>query len=261
MVSALALPSPAAAQYSAQPIESRAIGETYHVEISAGLWNPTPEIFVSSRALDIVGTDIDAVNDLGVIQRKFGEFSLTLRPWKQHKFRFHYLPMRYEASSTISRDLVFNGTTYQLGLPVSSVLDWKSYQFAYEYDFIYRDRGFVGVVLQTKYTDVQVQLDSAVGSEFTRARGPLPSVGGIGRGYVTSNVSITGEATLFRLPAGIHEGYQGEYLDYNVYGTVNITDHFGTQVGYRSVDVNYQVDRDTGSLQMRGLYFSGVVRF
>ena len=48
---------------------------------------------------------------------------------------------------------------------------------------------------------------------------------------------------------------------YNVYGTVNITDHFGTQVGYRSIDVNYQADRDTGSLQMRGLYFSGVVRF
>ena len=80
MVSALALPSPAAAQYSAQPIENRAIGETYHVEISAGLWNPTPEIFVSSRAFDIIGTDIDAVNDLGVIQKKFGEFSLTLRP-------------------------------------------------------------------------------------------------------------------------------------------------------------------------------------
>ena len=261
LLSTLALPVPATAQFGAAPVENRAVGETYHVEVTAGLWNPTPDMVVSSQAFGMVGTDIDLVDDLGVIKKRFGEFGLTLRPATKHKFRFHYVPMRYEASATIPRDIVFNGATYHVGLPVNSAIDWKAYRFGYEYDFIYRDRGFVGVVLEAKYTEVQVKLDSVVGSEFARARGPLPAIGGIGRGYIGSNVSITGEVTLFRLPERIDENYRGKYLDFNLYGTVNFTDHFGTQIGYRSIDVSYQVKTDTGDLKLRGLYFGGVLRF
>jgi hypothetical protein len=256
-----ALPGPALGQYGAVPVENRAIGETYRVEIAAGLWNPTPDMVVTSPALGIAGSDIDVVEDLGVVKKRFGEFKLVLRPAKKHKFRFHYMPMSYEASTTIARDLVFNGATYHVGLPVTSALNWTTYRGGYEYDFIYRDRGFLGVVAEVKYTDVEVTLDSPIGSEFTRARGPLPALGIIGRGYVASMVSLTGEVTLFQLPDTIGEDYRGRYVDYDFYGTVNFTDHLGTQVGYRSLDVHYEVQDDSGTLKLGGLYFSGVVRF
>jgi hypothetical protein len=254
---ALVLPGGAAAQYG----ENRAIGETYRVEVTAGLWNPSPDMVVSSHSLGIIGSDIDIVDDLGVVKKRFGEFRLVLRPGKQHKFRFQYIPMSYEASTTIARDLVFNGATYHLGLPVNSALDWKAYRVGYEYDFFYRDRGFIGVVAEAKYTDVEVKLDSPIGSEFTRARGPLPAIGVVGRGYVAEMASLTGEVTLFHLPSSIGEDYRGKYMDYDFYGTVNFTDHVGTQVGYRSIDVHYRVKEDAGTLKLGGLYFSGVVRF
>ena len=44
-------------------------------------------------------------------------------------------------------------------------------------------------------------------------------------------------------------------------GTVNFTDNFGAQGGYRSFDVIYKVDNDNGDLQVKGLYFGGVARF
>ena len=44
-------------------------------------------------------------------------------------------------------------------------------EFGYEYDFVVKNRGFVGFVLEAKYTDVQVQLASPIASEFAHARG------------------------------------------------------------------------------------------
>ena len=44
-------------------------------------------------------------------------------------------------------------------LPVATDLKWKAYRFGYEWDFVYRDRGFVGVVLEAKYTDVEDDAD------------------------------------------------------------------------------------------------------
>ena len=41
----------------------------------------------------------------------------------------------------------------------------------------------------------------------------------------------------------------------------NFTNNVGAQVGYRSFDVLYKVEQDEGNLQLKGLYFGGVVRF
>ena len=74
------------------------------------------------------------------------------------------------------------------------------------------------------------------------------------------NISITGEFTFFKLP-DIDEDYSGQYFDFDLYGTVNFTDNFGAQGGYRSFDVFYKIEDDNGDLQLKGLYFGGVVRF
>ena len=59
----------------------------------------------------------------------------------------------------------------------------------------------------------------------------------------------------------IDEDYGGSYFDFDIYGTVNFNDYVGAQGGYRSFDVFYKVEQDTGDMQVRGLYFGGVVRF
>lgn len=251
---------PAEAQF--RPISSPATGENYAVEVSYGLWNPTPDFVISSEELGIAGTDIDLVEDLGIEKKRLGDFRVVLRPAKKHKFRIGYVPIKYEVEGAVlRRDIVFNGQLYRIGLPVNAKADWKAWRFGYEYDFFYRDRGFIGVVLEAKYTDVRVDLESPVVSEFARARAPIPAIGIISRGYLARNVSVTGEFTMFRLPNGEDDEYKGAYYDFDIYGTINFTNNVGAQFGYRSLDVSYTVEEDFGDIKLNGVYFSGVVRF
>jgi len=251
--------TPAHAQFVAG--SGRATGENYRVEISGSLWDPTPDILITSESLEgIPGSRIDFVEDLGIEKKWFKQLKVVLRASEKHKFRFEYTPIKYEASATLQRNVVFNGILFPISIPVDSEVIWRAYRFGYEYDFIYKDRGFVGLVLEAKYTDVEATLTNGRDTEFVRAHAPIPALGVIGRGYVAPNISITGEFTFFKVP-DVDEDYGGRYFDLDIYGTVNFTEHVGAQGGYRSFDVTYKVENDNGDLRLRGLYLGGVVRF
>lgn len=254
-------PTPAAAQYRPRGVSDRATGETYHVEVGGYLWPPSPSILITSEGLGIPGTPIDFVEDLGIERTTFRQLKVVLRPGTKHKFRFEYTPINFDADSILRRSVVFNGQRFDIALPVETEVNWKAYRFGYEWDFLYRDRGFVGLLLELKYTDISATLSNAfVGSEFVHARAPIPAIGVIGRGYVAPNISITGEFSAFKLP-DVDEDYGGSYYDFDLYGTVNFTDNFAAQAGFRSLTVSYHVEEDLGDLKMKGLYFGGVVRF
>jgi hypothetical protein len=266
LLAGLIAATPAEAQFAAShPAGNRATGETYHVELAGTIWNPTPAISIVSEGLGQPGDSVDFVTTLGIEKKTFKQIKIVLRPATKHKFRFEYTPISYEADKIVPVSFVFNGQRFNIGVPVNTELTWKAYRFGYEWDFVYRDRGFAGLILEAKYTDVSATLTAAVvgAAQFTEARAPIPAIGFIGRGYVVPNISITGEFTAFKLPekALNSDDYSAKYYDFDIYGTVNFTDHFGAQIGYRSFDVFYKVKRDTGSLNLKGPYFGGVVRF
>lgn len=258
--------APAEAQYGARRAGSnRATGETYHVEVAGTLWSPTPEIAIASEGLGQLGDNIDFVNTLGIEKKTFKQLKVVLRPATKHKFRFEYTPITYTAQKTVPVTFVFNGQRFDIGVPVTTDLKWNAYRIGYEWDFIYRDRGFAGLVLDLKYTELSATLTApTVGAaQFTEAKAPIPAIGFIARGYVVPNISITGEFTAFKLPekALNSDDYSGKFYDFDIYGTVNFSDNFGAQAGYRSFDVFYKVKQDTGTLKLTGLYFGGVARF
>lgn len=261
-VACLMLSVPAAAQYGAASTQG-SIGDRYNIEASVGWWNPEPDAVVSSESLGIPGDNINLVTDLGIEQKRIPDLRLVLRPGTKHKFRFNYLPLKYSAESVVQREFVFNGQRYRLGLPVNTTADLTTFRIGYEYDFIYRERGFLGVLLDVKYTNVDVQLDSPIGSEFTSQVAPIPTIGIVGRGYILPNLSITGEVSFFSVPDNLAEQIEadGRYLDYDFYGTFNINRHVGAQLGVRSIDVSYFKDLDSGTLNFTGLYFGAVVRY
>jgi hypothetical protein len=258
---------PAEAQYKARRgTSNRATGEKYNIELAGTIWNPTPEIVISSESLGILGDNIDFVNTLGLPKSKFKQLKLVLRPGTKQKLRLEYTPIKYNGQNTLATSFVFNGQRYTVGLPVTSELLWKAYRFGYEYDFVYKSRGFAGLLIETKYTDITATLTATLlgvtRSEFTHARGPIPSIGFIGRGYIVPNISITGEFSGFpEIGTTGSSRYGGKYYDFDLYGTVNFSDNFGAQVGYRSLDVLYKVNKDNGTMKLKGLYFGGVTRF
>ena len=265
LIALLAFAVPASAQYRPRPINDPATGERYHIEGGVDFWFPNTEILVASGGTGalsgLTGTQINAKTDLGLTDKRLPKFQLTLRPVRSQKFRLEYIPINFEATTTLTRNIDFNGQRYRVGIPSNTTLDWKAYRFAYEFDFVTKNRGFAGFIIEAKYTDVAVQLNSPVLSEFASARAPLPALGGIGRFYVVPNISITGEVTGFKLPDSIDSRYGGHYVDIDIYGTVNFSDNFGVKGGFRSLDMGYLVKQDSGSFTLKGIYFGVVARY
>ena len=250
---------PARAQYGRPMVSDPAIGEKYHVEAVINFWNPNLEAQISSESLGIGGSDIDVKADLGYVDKSIREFKFVLRPGVKHKFRIAYTPIKYEGDVLLVRTIIFNGIAFNVGLPVQTEFTWNTWRFGYEYDFVHTDRGFVGFILEARYVDAQLALRTPIDNEFTQAKGPVPAIGGIGRVYVHKHVSITGEITGMKVPE--IQGYAGSFFDLDIYGTVNFTNNVGVQAGYRTLDAAYTAKKDTGDLNMRGLYFTGVARF
>ena len=198
------------------------VGEDYNVEVSFNFWKPTPEPTIRSEALGILGTDIDLVTDLGIESKWLKDFGVVLRPGRKHRFRIDYLALNYEAEATLSREFIFNGLRYPVGLPVSTTAKFNTWRFGYEYDFLYTSRGFLGVLLDAKFTDMDVGLNSPIGDEFSKQLVPIPTIGGVGRVYVTRNVSLNGEMSYFKIPDSAFDDYQGRYLDYDFSGVFNM---------------------------------------
>ncbi len=268
---ALLWAAPAQAQYRPRPLNDPSTGEVYHIEGFAGFWFPRADMSIASEQFGLQGSKIDFKNDLGLDDQRFANVRVTLRPVKSFKLRFEYTPIKYEQSSTLKRDIVFNGQNYPTNLPVNSSLEWHAYRFALEEDFISKDRWFIGLVLEAKYTDVKAQLDTPLPvcknnlcaplSEFTHARAPIPALGGIGRVYIVPNIAVTVEVTGFRLPDNLIKNTQGHYVDVDVYGTLNFTNNIGVQAGFRSLNVGYFVKPDSGDFKLKGAYFGLVARY
>jgi hypothetical protein len=258
---AILVPSFAAAQVAAPVPSTRAIGEEYRIELSGGLWNPSVfgTIAVTNDRIEAEGTTISFVDDLGFKQTQFGDVRLVLRPAKKHKFRVQYTPVSYSAESTFSREIIFNGILYPVNMPVNSTFDWKVWRFGYEYDFVYRDRWYVGLLLEARYTEMSASLQSPVNNEFTRARAPLPALGLVTRVYPLPNLSLTAEISGMKVPD--IEEYKAHYADIDVYATFNFMHNFGVQAGWRRMNTFLQIEGDKGDIKFSGLWFGGAARF
>ncbi len=253
--------APALAQFNAPaPV---APGEDYRVELGAMLWSPTPELAINTDALDILGVgEVDFVQEFGIQKKRFTEYRVTLKAARKHKLRFHYVPISYDPDViTLERTITFGGRTFTVGVPADADVEWKMWRFGYEWDFLSRTSGFLGLIAELKHNKVRAQIDSPIGSELAEETAPIPAIGIIGRGYLTEYVSITGEFTGFKMLDSITEEFDGELWDFDIYATASLGRNVGVQGGYRSIDVEYIADEDLGRLKMKGLYFGGVVRF
>jgi hypothetical protein len=253
--------APASAQFVPRTLNDPATGESYHIEGSAGFWGPAADMNISSESLGISGSNIDFKRDLGLADHRFRELQLVFRPGVKHKLRLQYIPIKFSQSATLTRDITFNGQLYRIGFPVNSQLSWKAYRFSYEYDFISKNRGFGGLILETKYTDVEASLQSPILLEYAHVRGPIPAIGGIARFYPVPNISITGELSGITVPASVSPDYNAHFADLDIYGTINLTNNVGAKIGYRAFNVAYKIDKDTGNFVLQGLYFGIVARY
>jgi hypothetical protein len=257
----LTVPAMAAAQYGAPELEPGVPAEQYHVEFAGTIWNPNLSGIISSERLGVIGSSVDFVEDLGFEQTSFADMRIVLRPSKKSRFRIQYTPIEYKAETTLKRDLLFNGQKFPLSLPLQSQLDWKVWRFGYEYDFIYRERGFIGVLLEGRYTQMTAELASPLMSESTKVSAPLPAIGIVGRVYPIPEVAVNFEVTTFRVPEDTIPDVEANYYDWDIYGTINVHPKVGLQVGFRRMTNFLVIKNDSADVKFQGLWFGGALRY
>jgi hypothetical protein len=246
--------------------------ENFHVELGLMFWSPTPEILIQTGSLAALGQPaVDFVQEFGIEKTRFTEFRGVIRAGKKHKIRVSNVLMEYHESATLQRTIVFGGQTFPTSVPATADLSWRLWRFGYEWDFVAKDRGLVGLITELKYNEVSALLAATgFGSELTEVTAPIPTVGVILRAYPHKTTSITMEFTGFKMPGFIGsrisdslsgDDFDAKMYDLDIYGTVNFSKYVGVQAGYRSVTADYLVEDDSGDLKMKGLYFGGLVRF
>lgn len=265
-MAALIAPVQALAQYSAPDSGSSAIGEKYHVELGGTLWNPDLAGVISSEQFKITGSQINLLTDLGYTKTRFKDVRIVLRPSKKSKFNIQYTPIQYEAETTFKQVLVFNGIKFPVNVPVESHFSWKVWRLGYEYDFLYKPRGFVGMLIEGRMTTAEARLTtrtpiiSPAIDEFNKRSAPLPAIGVIGRAYPLPQLAVNFSVTGFKLP-NVDPKYQAKYFDWDINGTVNVTNNFGVQMGWRKITNFMVIEKDSGDVKFQGFWFGAAVRY
>ena len=244
----------------AAPAQAQVLpAEDHIVELGVMFWKPSPELTLSTDALAGTGiSEVDFVEEFGIEDKMFPEFRAAIG--RNHKFRLSYVKFDYAEDATIRRTFTFQGRTFTVGAPATADIKWDLWKFGYEWDFISRERGFLGAVVDVKYNKIDASVDSPVlrSTAATDVTAPVPTIGVIGRGYILPMVAITGEFSGISIN---RDDFEAKFFDFDIYGTVSFGRNLGAQAGYRSVDVHYLSDEDTGDLKMKGPYFGGVLRF
>ena len=222
--------------------------------MSFNFWKPTPEPIIRSEALGILGSDIDLVTDLGIESKWLKDFGVVLRPGRKHRFRIDYLPLNYEAEATLSREFVFNGLRYPVGLPVSTTAKFNTWRFGYEYDFLYTSRGFLGVLFDAKLTDIDVGLNSPIGDEFSQAAGADSDDRRRGPRLRHAGTSpSTARSATSRFPTASSTTTRAATSTTTSPPSSTCTGTAAVQLGYRSIDVFYERRARRRHAELQGL--------
>ena len=260
LAAAVLMPSAAAAQ-SGRSSSRPAMGENYYMELAATWWKPAVKGSITSDSLDLVGSNINLVDDLGFTEKpRFRDIRITVRPGRKHKLRFQHTPLEFDAESVLTREISFAGQVYPVSLPVASALTWKVWRFGYEWDVITKSRGFVGVLFELRRTELSAELTSLVASGSVLAEAPLPSIGIVSRVYPLPDLALNFEFSGFKVPE-MDGDYEGTYSDLEVSAMVNINNNLGVSAGWRRLNTDIRIERDFGDLKFSGIWFGGAIRF
>ena len=231
-------------------------GENFHVEFDTLWWHPSPELGVqtgSLASLDINTVYLDSVFDIQ--EAWFTDFRFVYRPARRHRIRFGYSPTRYEESAVLSGIRLgarsFTGTA-------AADIRWSLWRVGYQWDFISRNRAFVGVLGEVKYNRARASVRSGGASEVVEADAPAPTIGVNGRFYPLSHLAVAGEFAVFKYTGG---DFDGTFFDYDISATASVSRNFGVQGGYRAVSADYFQDPDRGDLTLKGVYVGIISRF
>jgi hypothetical protein len=205
---------------------------------------------------------LDLDQDIG-----FNSYSTFLgkADWKfTHKNHLYFIATNFSQSKTVvlNRTITFQGKTYNVGATATGTLDSLFLSPGYQYDFIRRKRGSLGVQVQLNLVEItgtmaaasQVNngVPQAASVSSGRLRAPLPVAGPIIRFYIIPNSSrLFVDANVLGMYFFGYGNYVSSYGMLGVTLTKNLSLRGGYTLGSR-VDVKTKSDRLGMTLSQHG---------
>lgn len=233
------------------------VGEDYNIEVEGRYWQPKLDSTVKVVQNNI-GLDVKLVDDLGIGERKdFAEGRFQVKFAKKHKFNLSYIPLKWDASKTLTKIVEFAGKTYTVGADVQSRLDLKLLKVGYEYDFLTGKNGFLGGTFDVLVADASVELKAPALSLAAEEKEtlPIPMIGLKGRVYPVKWVNFTG--SLSGLPLGSY----GYVLDAEASLNFNPVKYVGISAGYRYFETKIEYNDNSLDFKLDGPFLTLNVRF
>ena len=236
----------------AAPASAQAISDKFWISGSGFLANVDTEVSSSTVANPGGGTVIDLEDDLGLDDSELlpaiyagaklgGGFVIT----------GEYYSLSRDTTATISRTITVDDVTYPINASLTAGFATDIYRLTVGYSFVRNDTVEIGAAIGLHATDLEFSI-SGQGSTggapvtvTTRRKdflAPIPTVGLYGTFEVAPRVTINARADYLSL--GIDD-YDGAILNAQAAVSYRFSRNFGIGVGYRYVDYDLDVEKDT----------------
>jgi hypothetical protein len=237
-----------APQANAQQIDDR-----YWLELQA-FWPDIDTSVAVSSADGTRGTSIDLESDLDLRDRKsLPAFYAGARIGDRWSIVGEYYALNRSGSTSASRDLTFDGVTFDAGATVASQFDTDVYRMAVGYSFVRNGKADLGVAVGLHVTQFTVGLAgqahvgaAAVQSESRKrdALAPLPTLGLYGSYQATPKVVVGGRVDYLSLKVS---DYDGRLINAQASVTYRLFKNVGVGAMYRYVDYELGIDKERWS--------------
>ncbi len=208
--------------------------DNYKWRVDGDWWFSHPSGFFGVRNTD---NYFDINKDFG-----FGSYSTFTGKLDWHFGHKHHLllnatPNYVSKTDTLSRQIMFAGQTFNLGAQVTASIDSVDIAPGYQYDFIRRDHGFLGLEVDFNLAHTTAKLALAasvngVGGSTTGSKtfwAPLPAVGPVFRWYPLHDSNRLSFGGSFR---GMDFFGYGNFMSARADVGVGLTQHLNVRAGY-----------------------------
>ena len=204
-----------------------------------------------------VGTNINTDSDLnlGNSIQPTGEITLSLG---DSLLSFGFIPFSFSGSNTLTRNINYNGQTYNAGQAVQSELKADIFDLSYAYYLINMDdlpsRLQIAFETSVKTINFKTSLTSAGVTTNKSSTIPIPTVGLRGRVALADFIGLTGRVGYL--------GYSGNsFTDFDTQIEFSPLPTLGIYAGYRFLKVKLDNNALTANTTLKGPYIGAFFRF
>ena len=234
---------------------SASADETIAVKLGYMLLTPSGQYAATTAAG--VGTRVDLETDLALknSQQPTGEITVNLG---DSMISASFVPMTFTGSSTLSRNITYNGNVYTAGSTVSSEFKADMIDFGYTYYIINMDdlpsRFQLGIETAVKTFTAKTSITGTGVTSSKNATVPIPTIGLRGRVALADFVGVTGRIGYL--------GYSGNsILDADLQVEFSPIPTLGIYAGYRQLKVKMDTNNLYVNTTFSGPYAGAFFRF